>query len=553
MLTRLSFIGAVLRSPVLRRIQSGFLLFNVGEWASWFAIVVYAYGRGGAAEAGVVGFVISAPSIIVAPGAAVLGDRWPRVRVLLGSYVVQAMAMGATVVALVAGAAVVAYALATLATTIISLSRPALASLLPEVSRSPDELTAANVASGIAEGAGALVGPLLAGVLLAVGGPALVYLISAGGAAVAAVLLIPVAPVAHVVPDRPSPLGRPEVGTAMRALGRDMRAGAAAVLADHRLRAVFAVLAAAIGLLGALSVFIVIIAIDRLALDASAAGYLAAAMGFGALLGSVLALVLVGRERLGLPLIAATILFGCMVAALGLTEEPIAVVVILVMTGIGWSFVYVAATTLTQRLAGDDVMTRVFGISESVTTGAEAVGGLLVPILIVLFGSGGALLVAGLALPVVALLAAPGFIRADRADPASLRELAIIRAIPMFMPLSAPVLERVIRGAERLIVGANEAIVVEGDPGDRFYVIVSGRAQVWLGGVGGRELEAGESFGEIALVRDVPRTATVRALVSTELLAIDRDLFLAALTGQPRSRALADDRATRLMAGDRSR
>ncbi len=552
MLTRLSFIGAVLHSPVLRRIQGGFLLFNVGEWASWFAIVVYAYGRGGAAEAGVVGFVISAPSIIVAPGAAVLGDRWPRVRVLLGSYIVQAVAMGATVVALVAGAAVAAYALATLATTIISLSRPALASLLPEVTRSPDELTAANVASGIAEGAGALVGPLLAGVLLAVGGPALVYLISAGGAAVAAGLLIPIAPVAVLVPDRASPQGRPEVGAAMRALGRDMRAGAAAVIADHRLRAVFAVLAAAIGLLGALSVFIVIIAIDRLALDESAAGYLAAAMGFGALLGSVLALVLVGRERLGLPLLAATILFGCMVAALGLTQEPIAVVLILVVTGIGWSFVYVAATTLTQRLAGDDVMTRVFGISESVTTGAEAVGGLLVPVLIVLFGSGGALLVAGLALPVVALLAAPGFIRADRADPAFLRELAVIRAIPMFMPLSAPVLERVARGVERLSVGASEPIVVEGDPGDRFYVIVSGRAEVSLGGIPGRELGAGESFGEIALIRDVPRTATVRAIVPTELLAIDRDLFLAALTGQPRSRALADDRATRLLAGDRS-
>ncbi len=275
-------------------------------------------------------------------------------------------------------------------------------------------------------------------------------------------------------------------------------------------------------------------------------------MGFGALLGSVLALVLVGRERLGLPLLAATILFGCMVAALGISQEPIAVVVILIVAGIGWSFVYVAATTLTQRLAGDDVMTRVFGISESVTTGAEAVGGLLVPVLIVLFGSGGALLVAGLALPVVALLAAPSFIRADRADPAFLLELAVIRAIPMFMPLSAPVLERLVRGAERLTVGASTPIVVEGDPGDRFYVIVSGRAQVSLGGAGGRELGAGESFGEIALIRDVPRTATVRALVPTALLAIDRDLFLAALTGQPRSRALADDRATRLMAGEGS-
>ena len=549
---RSAFIAAVARDPALRRIEAGFLLFSMGEWASWLAIVVYAFSRGGPAEAGVIGFAVSAPSILVAPTASILGDRWPRARVLLGTYVLQAVTMAATALALALGSAVLGYVLAVIASTIVGLSRPALASLLPEVASTPDDLTAGNVASGMAEGAGALAGPLVAGPLLAIGGPPLVYVATAGGLAVAAVALLPIARVRRSRPRVELTAHSSGAAALARALARELTAGGAAVLADRRLTAVFAVLAASIGLLGALSVFIVVIAIDVLGLDQAAVGYLTAATGLGALIGSAASVVLVGRERLGLPLVGAAVFFGLSVAALGLTRDPLAVGIVLVATGLGWSFAYVAATTLTQRLAGDDVMTRVFGVSEAVTTGAEAIGGLTVPVLIVLLGPTGALIAAGLALPVVVLLAAPAFLRADRADPAFLRDLRIVRAVPMFTPLSGRVLERLAGDAVRLSLGAGTSIIRAGEMGDRFYVIVAGRAEVEVAGRANRFLEAGDAFGEIALLHDVPRSATVRTLEPTELLAIERAPFLEALTGQARSHVLAAEVATMRLAADGS-
>src|SRR5262245_14965989 len=126
------------------------------------------------------------------------------------------------------------------------------------------------------------------------------------------------------------------------------------------------------------------------------------------------------------------------------------VVVALVATGIGWSIAWVAATTMIQRVAGDDVMTRVFGVTESTQTGSEAIGGLLVPILVAAVGPGGALAALGIGLTIVALIAAPTLLRADRVDPALLHDVAILRSVPMFAPLAGPVLERLGSGAEHV-------------------------------------------------------------------------------------------------------
>ena len=152
-------------------------------------------------------------------------------------------------------------------------------------------------------------------------------------------------------------------------------AGAATTLADRRLVALSTLMAMTIGTLGALNVLIVIVAIDVLGYDEQAAGYLAAVTGVGALLGSLVATSLVGRERIAAPLLAAVVGFAVAVAAVGLGSTPAPVAIALVATGIGWSVAWVAATTMIQRLVGDDVMTRVFGINESLQTGAESLGG----------------------------------------------------------------------------------------------------------------------------------------------------------------------------------
>ena len=192
-----------------------------------------------------------------------------------------------------------------------------------------------------------------------------------------------------------------------------------------------------------------------------------------------------------------------------------------------------------QRLAGDDVMTRVFGVNESLQTGAEAIGGLLVPLLVVIAGPGGALIVLGIGLVLIAVLVAPMLLRADRVDPGRLRDIATIRAVPMLAPLSGPVIERLAASAEHVVARDGTRIIAEGESGDRFYIVVDGRVRVVTHGRDAGELGPGEGFGEIALLRDVPRTATVVAIDLTDLLAIRRDPFLEALTGQPRSRVVA--------------
>ena len=538
------------RNGALGRVELGFLLATVVEWAGWLALVIYAFDRGGPTEAGLIGFAVGLPAILVAPTAAILGDRFPRARVMLAAYVAQAVAFAATAAAFLLDAPLLGYALGITAMALIALTRPLLASILPEVARSPEELTAANVASGIGEGLGALGGSFATGVLFALGGAALVLIAGAGAMVAAALLVLPLAIRARAIElDAMRPEGA-GFGATVRAVARELAAGAATIGRDRRLAALSAVMGVTIGTLGALNVLLVIVAIDILGLDEGATGYLAAVTGVGALLGAMFATSLVGRERLAAPLLGSVIGFAVAVGAVGLGSTPLPVVIALAATGIGWSVAWVAATTMTQRLTGDDVMTRVFGVNESVQTGAEAIGGLLVPLLVFAFGPTGALIALGLGLALVALATAPTLLRADRADPAFLHDLAMIRAVSMLGPLSGPVLERLASGAEELTADAGTAIIREGEPGDRFYIVDAGRVRVTVGGRDAGVLGPGGAFGEIALLRDVPRTATVTTEEPSRLLAIRRELFLEALTGQPRSRAVAAEVVQEHLAAD---
>jgi hypothetical protein len=228
----------------------------------------------------------------------------------------------------------------------------------------------------------------------------------------------------------------------------------------------------------------------------------------------------------------------------------VAILACVVAAGVGWAFVYVEALTLAQRLAGDDVMSRVFGIMESTMMASQAFGALAVATLIGVVGVTSAIVVSGLTLGLVVAAAAPTLIRADRLVPSRIRQLQALRSIPMFGPLSAPVLERLATGATTFAIGPGETIITAGDIGDRFYVILAGDVEVTTTSGAQRHQSAGDSFGEIALLRDIPRTATVKAVGPVELLAVERGPFLEALTGQPRSRVLADAGVDRRLGAD---
>ena len=538
----LATIRAVLRLPSLRRLIPAFLAFSVAEWASWIGVVVYAYSRGGPAEAGVVAGVVFIPSILVAPAASMFGDRRPRAQVLAAAYAILALSMAATAVALAVAPPFVAYLMATVAATSITLVRPAHAALLPEVAQKPDELAVANAASGTVEGLGALLGPLLAGLLIAVAGPAAVYGANALLALAAVALLLPLA--RSALPNLEARAAR------VQGLAAELGAGLRTVLGDRRLLAVTAILSGAIALLGAFNVLLTVIAIDLLGGQESTIGFVGAVAGVGAVIGAGLTSALMGRERLAAIYVAAGALFAGSVAIIGFDPGSVVVLACVVGAGLGWAFVYVEALTLAQRLAGDDVMSRVFGVMESTMMASQAAGALAVPLLIAAFGPTAAITVCGLGFGIVVAVAAPTLIRADRLVPSRVRQLQALRRVPMFGPLSAPILERLATSSSTIEVEAGQAIVTAGEVGDRFYVILSGEVDVMPLAGGKRTLTAGESFGEIALVQDVPRTATVTATRPSELLALERGAFLGALTGQPRSRALADAVSRRRLAAD---
>ncbi len=547
---RLGVVVAVFRSQILRRLEAAYLVFSFGEWSTWVAVIVYAYGRGGAAEAGVVVFIELAPSVVGAPAVAALGDRFARARVLFGTYVVQAALMAATGIALAVGwSAILVYVLATATATAVALSRPVHASLLPEVVASPDDLTAANVVSGMFESAGSLVGPLGAGILIGLGGPEAVFAVAAAGNLAGSLAVLGIARAAgrrsraeDIVAAGPEPVEPAPAGEAGRRSGRTgLGAGLAAIWADRRLRAVVAIATWTTFLVGAMDILYAVLALDIIGLDGSGVGFVGALGGIGAIVGSGAALVLVGRERLGLALVGSAVLFGGGIAAIGAAPGNAATVVLLIVAGAGSGLTYVGAQTLIQRLAGDDVMSRVFGVLQGLMMGATALGALAVPILIELVGNRAAFIVAGLSLPVVIGLVGRAVVTGDRLDTGRAADLRLLRGVPMLSPLSGPVLERLAAGVVRSTHPAGATIVREGETGDRFYIVADGRLAVAIDGLDVRGLGPGDAFGEIALIRDVPRTATVTAVDPVILLGIDRLPFIEALTGQPRSRTIAAD------------
>jgi MFS family permease len=228
------------------------------------------------------------------------------------------------------------------------------------------------------------------------------------------------------------------------------------------------------------------------------------------------------------------------IALIGVWPHEAPALLFLALLGVGNTLVDVAALTLLQRAAPDDVLARVFGVIESLLVGAIGLGAILAPLLVSWLGIRGALIATGAFLPVLAVFAWPRLVRIDSDVVVPERQLALLRGLPMFAPLPAATLEHLAGALRPLGVGAGQAIIREGEPGDRFYVVDSGEVEVSADGKPMRTLGPGDYFGEIALLRPTPRTATVIARGDVTLFSLDRDEFVAAVTGHPDSRDAAD-------------
>ena len=530
--------GAVMRNPALRRVEAAFLGFSLAEWATWIAILVFAYGHGGAGQVGLVALIQLAPAAVVAPLAASFGDRYPRERALLVSYLLQAATMGVIAAALLGSApVVVVYVMAAFTNCAITLTRPIQAAILPSLARTPAELTAANVIAGTIENLAILAGPAIAGVTLQAFGPGAVYAVSAAISVGSAALVLGLPRTARREPGL-------LLGTAsrngLRGALADAVAGFPMLAREEHPRSVVVLLGSASVLFGALDVFLVVLAIELLSMGQSGVGFLNAALGAGGIVGAAIAVLLVGRPRLAIPFGAGLLLWGAALAAVGLLPLPLVAVSLLAIAGMGRAVMDVAGRTLLQRVAPDALLSRVFGVLEGIDMATLAIGSILAPALIALAGVKGAFLVAGLALVAVTALNWRRLLRTDAAGVVLPRELAALMGVPFFAPLPGPALERLAAALIPVTGHVGETIITQGEAGDRFYIIVSGELGVSVDGQRVRTLGAGESFGEIALLRGVPRTATVAALTEVQLLALDRHHFLEAVTGQPASAAAAE-------------
>jgi MFS family permease len=534
--------ASVWRSANLRWLELAWMASIVGHYAYLVAVSVYAYDVGGEKAVGLVFLVRLIPAALVAPFAGMLGDRYPRERVLLFTNLTRIVLVGAAALGVYLDAdPYVVYGLAIAATIANTPFRSSQAALTPTLASTPEELTAANaVASGV-ESIAIFAGPAIAGILLGLTSAAAVFAFTALLVVVSALFVLFIR-----VQHTERPRRELDAGT----IAAERLAGFTTLSRDPSLRVMMGLLTVQTTMFGALQVFIVITAIDLLDLGQSGVGYLNAAIGIGAFVGALAALSLTGARRLSPAFLVGLVAVSLPLAAIGLWQEVGIALVCLALMGVANSFVDVAGLTLIQRTVPDEVLARVFGVIQMLWMGAMGVGAALAPALTAWLGVSTSMVVIGLILPVLVLVFGRTVARIDRdAAAPDTNELRILVSVPIFTPLPGGSIEHLAARLVPLRVEAGTVIVREGDAGDRFYIVADGELEVTQEGARIAELAPGGYFGEIALLRDTTRTATVTARTNATLYALDREDFLAAVTGHPQSAEAAETVMSARLAG----
>ncbi|MDO5740897.1 MAG: MFS transporter [Ornithinimicrobium sp.] len=505
----------------LRRAQLSFLGAWTAEWAFTVGLGIVAYRDGGATAVGLVGLLRMVPSAIVAPLLSPLADRGRRERVLVVVSLARGLftAAAALIVGL-GGPTPVVYALAVLSTVAATLYRPAHSALLPSLCHTGYELASANVVRGLLDAAATLVGPLLAAVLLGFTGVSVVFAVAAGASLWAASLLLRLD---YDAPPRPAAPTQTLLGSAVE--------GIRTVRRDRDISIIMSLAAAQSFTRGALTVLTVVVAIELLGTGEPGVGTLTAAIGAGAVLGSLGSSLLLGTQRLGAWFAVGVALWGVPVTLIGVFPQQIAALALLACVGVGNSIIDLAGFTLLARLASDEVLARVFGVLESLVALSIGVGALVASLLVGGAGVRPALVTVGLLCPVVAAAAWRSLRRMDKSIQVRDEDIALLHGLPMLHLLPLPAVEQLARGLERVDVAGGQVVFDQGDVADRYFVIESGQVEVIGDGQLVATLGPGQGFGEIALLRQVRRTATVRATSELAMKTLRSDCFLPVLLG----------------------
>jgi MFS family permease len=532
---------AVFANPNLRRIEISLTAGSLGGWGYSLAVSVYAFEIGGAGAVGLMWIVRTIPSALLAPLGGVVADRMRRRHVMMASDALRAGVILLAALSVWRGwPSAVVYVVAAASSVLGTPFQAASSALLPSLATTPTELTAANAAAGIIDSVGFFTGPAIAGAMLAVTTIPITFVVTAG-AILVSFLFISRIPATAEQDDEPVPAEETaQAASAMERFASAALVGFKTIGSDGRLALLLGMFAAAAALSGAIEVLIVSVAFRLLHVGNVGVGYLNSAFGIGALIGAVLTAVLVGVRRLSIPFIAGALLCGAPVL-IAISPTRAAAVAALVLLGIGNPMLDVPCFTLLQRAVPEALLARVFGVLQLIWNGAIGIGAIVVPPLISGVGIRGTLVITGCFVPALVAVLWPRLLRIDaQATAPAADRIELLRRTPIFAPLPGFTLENL---ATRLIpveMDAGTVVIREGDPGDRFYLISEGRIDVSARGAHVANLGPGDPIGEIALLRDVPRTATCTAQTPVKLFALTREDFLSAVTSHAASREAAE-------------
>ena len=516
-------LTSVTRNRDLRVAQLSSFLAWTGEFLFVTVTTVYAYQQNGAGGAALISFLRVLPAAIALPLVGALADRMSRRTLLLAATLVRALTVAAAALAAQADQTVLAYVFVTVTTVSHAAFRPTLGAMLPSLCTSPEELAGSNAVRSVLDGLAGLIGPLLAaGLIAGLNAPA--------GFAAVAVLSALSLMLAAAIHYEAAALRTTSTGNERSVLA-DIADGVRELVRSRHGSVVIGLGILQCVVRGALTVFAVIIAVQLAGLGNAGVGVLWAGFGVGGLIGAFASLGAAGSSKLGTVFGAGVLVWGVPLIVCGLVTHSVVAVAAFTVIGIANALVDVSGFTLLQRVFPDHLLARVLTLAEAVFALSMAVGSLVVPAIDSGLGHKGALIATGCLLPAAVVLSYPLLRDVDKHIRISSDRISLLRRVPMLRLLPVPAIESLAGGVTMVHVTGGTEVIRQGEVGDDFYVIESGRMSVLEDGRAFADLGPGESFGEIALLRSVPRTATVRAVEDADLAVVTGPRFVAAVTG----------------------
>ncbi|WAC91166.1 cyclic nucleotide-binding domain-containing protein [Mycobacterium sp. Aquia_213] len=518
----------LVRNRQLCTLMAAWTAFYIGAFSHFVLVVTFLFAAGGASTVGVATVAVTLPAGLLGPLAAPLAaSARPELHLAFGIGS-RCVAMAATIATVLShGSIDVVLVLVTVESLLSAGVRPLHGALVVRLSNTAGEAAAGNALTSSLVSAAALAGPALAGTALDFVGIAWAFALPAFffAVAMAAALLIRV-PRADEDSSRSSGGSAAPRGSQLKLLG----AGFRGIFSSRAAAAATMLFAVNVIVLGVWYVGAAPVAAHRLHLGKGGVATIMAFYGAGGLVGALATLSIVTWRRLAGVLGAGLLGLAAVFAALGTIGSPPVGLALAAVLGAAGAVIYAIAPTLVQRGVSREAMVPAVATLQSLYLVGEAAGAVVTPLLLGSLGVAATFGLVGGVTALATLLAWPQLRGADKLSDEDAAKLAVIRAAPMLQPLPALALEQLARVATRVAVPAGCEVFRQGDRGDRLYVIAAGLAEIAVDGSRVATLGPGGSFGEIALLHKAPRSSTVTAREDLDLIAIEGEEFLSALS-----------------------